>query len=265
VTAAPVRLGRVEATVVLATLVGLFGAFAIAQLVALSASGRHVITTAGLTYAEYARTGYVQLMAVSAITLAVLLTVRAATGDSSRAGAGGGATFVAPSLAAVALTLVIVGVALHRLGLYEHAYGFTMLRVMARAFALWLGAAFVILAASLAGVGPGRRWLTSAAVAAGLVALLGLNLVNPEAVVARHNVHRAVRFDAGYLSTLSDDAVPALVAALPRLDPTRREAVRAAVCSSAPGPRFHGWASANRARHDADAARRRVCPERTTP
>ena len=57
-------------------------------------------------------------------------------------------------------------------------------------------------------------------VAAGLVALLALNVANPEALVVRHNVafaERTGRFDPLYLTDLSDDAVPALVDALPRL------------------------------------------------
>lgn len=57
--------------------------------------------------------------------------------------------------------------------------------------------------------------------------------MNPEAVVVRHNVDRAVRtekVDPGYLAELPDDAVPALVRALPDLpDPARGE-VLAAVC-----------------------------------
>ncbi len=68
--ALPLRLGRVESTVVLGSLLALFTAFAAAQLVALSGGGRHVLETAGLTYAEYARTGFFQLLAVAGITLA---------------------------------------------------------------------------------------------------------------------------------------------------------------------------------------------------
>jgi hypothetical protein len=75
--AAPGRrpLASVEATVVLVTLDALFASFAAAQLVAVSSGGRRVIETAGLTYAEYARTGFFQLLAVAAITLTALMTL----------------------------------------------------------------------------------------------------------------------------------------------------------------------------------------------
>ena len=120
---------------------------------------------------------------------------------------------------------MIVVVALARLGLYEDAFGLTMLRLYSKVFAVWIGVVFVLLAVDLAGVGRRRAWLPSAAVAAGLVALFALNVVNPEAMVVRHNVdfaERSGRFDPVYLTELSDDAVPALVDALPRLDPEAR-------------------------------------------
>ncbi len=254
------RLGRTEATIVLGSLVALFAAFAVAQVVAASEGGRHVIETAGLTYAEYARTGFFQLLAVASITFIVLLGLRAVTevatpGDRRR--------FQVLAGAAVVLTLVIVGVALSRLGLYEDAFGLTMLRLYSKVFAVWIGVAFVLLAVALAGVGKGRAWLPSAAVATGLVALLALNVVNPEAVVVRHNVdfaERSGRFDPVYLTDLSDDAVPALVDALPRVDPAARQVMLARVCemgSAGQAPR--SWWSYNASRDAADDARRKVC------
>ncbi len=254
------RLGRTEATIVLASVVALFAAFAVAQLVAASEGGRHVIETAGLTYAEYARTGFFQLLAVAAITLAVLLGLRGAT-DLSEPAARRRFTVLAE--AAVALTLVIVVVAVARLGLYEDAFGLTMLRLYSKVFAVWIGVVFVLLALDLAGLGRRRTWLPSTAVAAGLVALFALNVVNPEAVVVRHNVafaERSGRFDPVYLTDLSDDAVPALVDALPRLDPEARRMVLARVCTmGSAGQPARSWWSFNGARDAAVEARNQVC------
>ena len=126
------RLGRLEVTIVLASLIALFGTFAVAQVVALSKGGRHVIETAGLTYAEYARTGFFQLLAVAALTLAVLLGLRAlADLEAPRARL----RFLVLATTAVALTLVIVAVAVSRLSLYEQAFGLTMLRLYSQVFA----------------------------------------------------------------------------------------------------------------------------------
>jgi hypothetical protein len=254
------RLGRTEATIVLGSVVVLFAAFAVAQVVAASEGGRHVIQTAGLTYAEYARTGFFQLLAVAAITLAVLLGLRAATDLSDSADRR---RFTVLAGAAVSLTIVIVIVAVVRLGLYEDAFGFTMLRLYSKVFAVWIGVVFVLLALHLVGLGRGRPWLPSSAVAVGLLALLGLNLANPEAVVVRHNVafaERTGRFDPVYLADLSDDAVPALVAALPRLGPDARQVVLDRVCGdgTAGGPGRSWWAS-NTSNRAATNARATVC------
>ncbi|HVF14098.1 MAG TPA: DUF4173 domain-containing protein [Acidimicrobiales bacterium] len=255
------RLGRTEATIVLGSLVALFAAFAVAQVVAASEGGRHVIETAGLTYAEYARTGFFQLLAVAAITLGALLGLRAATDLSDPRDRR---RFTVLAEVAVALTLVIVVVALVRLNLYEDAFGLTMLRLYATVLAVWIGVVFVLLAVDVGvGRGRGRQWLPSAAVAVGLLALLALNVANPEAMVVRHNVafaERDGRFDPVYLTDLSDDAVPALVDALPRLGPDARRLVLERVCEmGSAGVSERRWWGSNASRRAAADARREVC------
>ena len=61
----------------------------------------------------------------------------------------------------MALTLVIVVVAIERLALYEAEFGATMLRLACTAFAWWLGAVFVLVALASAGLGRTRTWLTA--------------------------------------------------------------------------------------------------------
>jgi hypothetical protein len=254
---APHRLGFVEAVTVLASLVVLYAAFAVAQVVALTGGAEHVVRTAGLTYAEYARSGFFQLIAVATITLGVLLALRATADLSSPSRQR---WFLVLAEGAVALTVVIVAVALRRLHLYEQAYGLTLLRLFSAAFALWVGAVFVVLACVLAGVGRARSWLVPAAVALAAAGLLLLNGANPDAVVVNRNVarfERSGRIDTSYVSSLSDDAVPALVAALPRLDPASREVVRDRLCA---GPvRPSDVLSYNRSKVEAEQVRRRLC------
>lgn len=248
-------LGAVEATTVLSGMVVVFAGFAASQVVTALGGADHVLRTAGLTYAEYARTGFFQLLAAAAITLAVLVGLRAAVRESSR-------RFTALSLAAVALTLVLVGVALRRLGLYEQAYGLTVLRLFAVLFAVWIGGVFVLLGLSIAGVGRGRAWFVPAAVGFALAGLLVVNVANPEALIVRRNVERLAgteRFDAWTLGRLSDDAVPALVDALPSLPPDDAAIVLEAVCAGERRPTGGFWA-ANASRAAAADARRAVCP-----
>jgi hypothetical protein len=62
----------------------------------------------------------------------------------------------------------------------------------------------------------------------GVVSLVGLNLIAPPAFVAERNLQRVIdpslvppdgeaTLDADYLAVLPDDAMPSIVAALPRL------------------------------------------------
>jgi two-component system, OmpR family, sensor histidine kinase BaeS len=139
-----------------------------------------------------------------------------------------------------------------------------MLRLYSELFSYWIGAVFLLLGATLAGVAGGRAWFLGAAAAAGLALLLGLNLANPEAIVARDQLaggHRVEREDPRYLSQLSADATPTLVAGLDQLDPASRSYLVDHVCAAhASGTRHRGWAAwnlgADRARHAAAG----VCP-----
>jgi hypothetical protein len=168
-------LGDVEATTVLTGLVIVFAAFTLSQVVAAIGGADYVRRTAGLSYAEYARHGFFQLLAVAAITLAVLLALRAGVIDP------GARRFVALSEAAVVLTLLLVAGAVRRLSLYEQAYGLTPLRLWSLLFAIWIGAVFVLLGVALARGRRDRSWFVPAAVAVGLVGLLLVNAGNSDA------------------------------------------------------------------------------------
>ena len=248
-----------EALTVLLCIDALYAAFAIAQLVALGGSGRRVLHTAGMTYAEYARSGFFQLLAVAAFTLVVLLTLRATTDLSA---ARSHRRFVILAEVAVALTMMIVIVAVHRLLLYEHVFGLTMLRLFSTVFACWIAVVFLLFAATLLGVGTRRAWFLPAVMLTGLMTLLGLNVVNPERYVVNHDVTFAVshpaRLDPTYLTNLSDDAVPALAAAVPRVPSDMRTVIVTEVCRPQRRP-FRGWAAANASRAAADRARTHLC------
>jgi len=77
----------------------------------------------------------------------------------------------------------------------------------------WFG--LVLLLVLLAGVRIRAPWLPRAAIAAGVLALLGLAAANPDRVIADHNIRQTRTVDLEYLSTLSPDAVPALTGLAP--------------------------------------------------
>jgi hypothetical protein len=251
--AAPVaRIGVVEWTIVLGGVVALLGAFAVSQLVTVAGGARHVLETEGLTYAEYARRGYGQLLAVVVLTGLVLAALRTFAAERSSR------RFVWMAEALVALTAVVLVIAIRKLGLYEDAYGWTMLRLLAKAGAVWIMAVLALTAVRVAGVRRDVDWLVPASLAAGVLVLLTLNVMNPEATIARHNLDMTREVDARYLVDLSDDAVPAIVDALPGLEPGARSAVVSQLCST-PSDGDRGVLAWNAARAAAEDARDEIC------
>jgi hypothetical protein len=249
--------GTVEVAIVLGGLVALYGLFALAQAVALTRGADYVARATGLTYAEYARRGYFQLLAVAALTVLVLLAVRPYMRMASPAGRR---ALVVLAETAIALTLLIIAAAIHRLDVYDDVFGLTMLRLACIVFACWLAVVFLLVAVAYLRATE-RQWLAPAVASSALVTLFVWNAVNPEAVVARHNVAEAAstaRFDPAYLASLSDDAVPTLVASLPRLSPANRLALTRALCSRH-GDADRGFWGANRSAGAARRALRTVC------
>ncbi|WP_157018212.1 DUF4153 domain-containing protein [Cryptosporangium arvum] len=199
---------RPEWAVPLGALNALFACFVGVQLVVLADGNQHVLRTAGLTYAEYARQGFWQLLAVTALTLLVVaVVVRVARRETAA-----DRTTLRVLLGALCLLAVlVVASALRRMWLYEDAYGFTRLRVLVQAVEFWLGGVFVLIA--VAGIRLRGRWLPRAVIATGALTLLALAAVNPDAFIAERNVVRYAetgRIDVASLSDLSPDAVPAL-------------------------------------------------------
>jgi len=252
------RLGTTEGLVVLAVLDAIFAAFAIAQLLAAAGAAGQTLRDAGVTYSDYARSGFFQLLWVAGITLIVLILFSRITGFTSPRGR---LLFTALALVAIALTLLVVAVASMRLSLYEDAYGFTMLRLYSHLFAGWVAVVYLLLAADLAGLFKRRRWFVGGMSITALALLMALNVANPEAIVVGLNTDRAIssqKLDVDYLRELSSDAMPALLGSRSRLAAPIGTAITTAACS---GPRTYDvtWAAYNWAEGDAVAARRSGC------
>lgn len=252
------RLGATEALVVLAVLDAVFAAFAIAQVLAATGAATDTLRSAGVTYADYARSGFFQLLWVGGITLGILFVFsRISRLSDSRSRLA----FMVLAQFAIALTLMIDVVAFRRLSLYEEAYGFTMLRLYSHVFAGWIAVVFVLLAVDFLGLWKGRRWFIGAAAATALGVLLSLNFVNPEALVVALNTNHArttQKLDAAYLSDLSSDATPALLQSRSSIDPSLRGQVDQVACAKsrtyAPPLAAFNWSDAQAA-----AARRAEC------
>jgi hypothetical protein len=205
---APKPVRRVEWALPVGLLVALFAVFVAVQATVLFGDREYVMRTVGLTFAEYARRGFWQLLLVTLLTLAVMAV---AVRKAPRAGTGDRA-LLRVLLGALAFgALVVVASALWRMNIYEQAYGYTRLRVLVSAVELALGGVFVLAVA--AGVRLRFDWLPSAVAEVAVLTVLGLAALDPDRFIAAHNVDRYAqtdKIDVHYLATLSADAAPEL-------------------------------------------------------
>ena len=182
-------------------------AFVIVQVGALLGGHRHVLETAGLTYAEYTREGFAQLVVATALTLVVVaVAARRAPRVTERDRL---ITRIALGVLCVG-TLGVVASALRRMDLYVDAFGLTRLRMFVVVVELVLGVVLVLVL--VAGIRWRGGWLPRVVVQVAAVAMLALAAVNPDAQIVRHNA--TADLDAGidvvYLEGLSADALPAM-------------------------------------------------------
>jgi len=218
-------LGIVELGVVLGLLDVLFLAFVVVQFRYLFGGAALVQVSDTLTYAEYARRGFFELVWVAALLLPMMLFLDwLARLDSPRQ------VRIYRTLAGllVALLFVVIVSALQRMRLYTQEYGLTELRLYTTAFMFWITAGAVWYLATV--LRDQRERFLFGAMIAGLVAAAILNALDPDNLIVRTNSARAdasTRFDGDYPLLLSLDAAPATVDALPLMPrPQRISAAR---------------------------------------
>ena len=174
----------------------------------------------GLTYAEYARRGFFELVTASALVLPILLAAEWALRREPHA-AQRAFRYLAGLL--LVLLAVVMASALRRMQLYVDEFGLSEIRLYSSAFMVYLAGVFVWFGWTALRGRP-RRFAFGALVQ-GFAVLAGLHLLNPDAFIVRTNLERPAAhrpFDAAYAASLSADAVPTLLAALPRLDETEQ-------------------------------------------
>ncbi len=206
------RLGVLELGIPLGALTLLFTTFVVMQAGYVFGGEQLVQNSEGLGYAEYARRGFSELVAVAVLVLPVLLGANWLTDRTNPISC----KVVRGLSGALLIPLaMIMGSALHRMGLYVDAYGLTQDRIYATAMLLWAGATLGWLGVTVLR-SRAERFAFGAMVSA--FAVLGaLNFVNPDAMVVRVNLARAEsgqELDVAYLATLSADAAPALASFL---------------------------------------------------
>ena len=116
----PIGAGTTEAFVVLGAVDAIFALFVGLQ-VAYLFGGHDTLAVAGMTYSDYARRGFFELVIVAVLAVGLVVVVDRVVGRRSRA-------VVGASVVLLAFTAVVLVSALVRLRLYQDAYGWTELR-----------------------------------------------------------------------------------------------------------------------------------------
>ena len=240
------RLGFTEALTLMGLVDLLFLGFAAIQLAFLFGAAR---LPANLTYSAYARRGFFELLAVSLLTLVLSLALGRWTRPRTP---GQAVSFRVAGTAMVGLVLVLLASAMKRMALYESAYGYTHLRVYTQVF-------MVALAGVLGWRGVTLWWRAERFAIGAFVGALGflaaLNVLNPDAFIARGNLERSsagADLDTAYMVlSLSEDAAPELAGLLagPAESPLTLN-VRGLFCRYAE-PMPGGWPAFHLARHRA--------------
>lgn len=245
----PISLGAIETGVLMGAIDLLFLAFVAVQVRYLFGGSPLVLATTGLSYAEYARHGFFELVAVAAIVLPFLLLIHWLLRPDD---VQGHRSFRWLAAAQIALLFVVMASAFERLRLYQAEYGLSEQRLYPTAFMGWLAAVFVWFCVTV--LRGHREQFAFGAMVAGFLLIATLHVINPDALIARTNLARGRAgciFDARYAANLSADAVPELVAGLPDLAPQDRCTLASRLLGRWAPPESTDWRSWNYARAQA--------------
>ncbi len=211
-------LGAIEISVVLGLINLLFASFVAVQISYLFGGMDLVQNTPDFKLAEYARRGFGELVVVSALVLPILLAshwlLRKDNSINEK-------IYRVLATINIGLLFVIMISAAQRLFLLTGnlGYGLTTVRfypmaVMVLLALIFLWFALTVLRGMRQRFAWGALWLT-------LFTLGTLHVLNPDDFIVRTNVslmQEGRGFDTEYVSQLSDDAVPALLENMSRMD-----------------------------------------------
>lgn len=162
----------------------------------------------GFTYAEYARRGFFELVAVTVINFSIVVigVNKSKVSDKKM-------NLICNILYTllVFFTLNMLYSANYKMRLYENTYGYTYLRVYVHLFMILL---LILNATALIVIWYKKINLYKVALISGVLFYALVNMLNVDAYIASENIkvyRQNGKIDARYLTSLSDDAVPYLI------------------------------------------------------
>jgi hypothetical protein len=161
-----------------------------------------------LTFAEYARKGFFELLFVTLINLSITVFVITFVNQT---------TSVMRRLTQIMLTILVLASAVlltsafMRMGLYEEAYGFTFTRVLVHSFMIFL---VVIFTYTLVKIWVEKLLLFHFYFITSLLYYTAITVINLDTIVVKQNIARyetSGKIDVFYLSKMSSTGVLGLI------------------------------------------------------
>lgn len=211
-------LGAIEVGIILGLMNLLFLSFVIVQVPYLFGGMELVQNTPDFKLAEYARRGFGELVAVSAFLLPTLLIGHWLIRKSDKLAS---TMFRILAGTQIILLFVIMASAVQRLVLLTGnlGYGMTTVRLYPLIFMTWLAIVFVWFGATV--LRNARQYFAWGALWSALFVLGITHFLNPDAFIVKTNLalmREGREFDASYNSSLSADALPTLIEAIPLMN-----------------------------------------------
>ncbi|AOZ93050.1 hypothetical protein PNBC_17840 [Paenibacillus crassostreae] len=181
--------------------------FVIVQFSYLFGAGEGMLTS-GSSYADYARSGFFELIAVTTINFALLMgtIIFSKTERNLLQRINNIMLYILVTCSCVMLYSAFI-----RLVLYEQAYGYTYIRFLVHAFMIFLAVLLII-----AGLRIHFKTLPLAKfyIVFGIVSYVILNYMGMDHIIAENNIVRYQEsgvLDEEYLHSLSTDAIPTII------------------------------------------------------
>jgi hypothetical protein len=169
--------------------------------------GSSFVMPSSYTYAEYARRGFFELVAVSIINFGILIFGKTFVKKDNKK------IYVAVKIfltLLVIFTLVLLVSAFYRMLVYEQAYGFTYLRIFVQTFMIML---FFLSIANIIYIWKPDFPVIKSYFIISLTIYIIMNFANVDVIIAENNINRyfeSGQIDMNYLKGLSYDAVPVM-------------------------------------------------------
>lgn len=204
---APFRIDPIIMTTILSVINVVYLLFVIVQFRYLFGAWEGMLPE-GKTYAEYARSGFLELIMVTGINFIILMLALL------RSGKGGlllqrvinGLLYIL-----VGCSTVMLYSAYTRLALYEETYGYTYIRFLVHAFMIFLGLLLIIAALRIT-----LAWIPLAKcyIVLGLLSYVLMNYIGMDTIIAHKNMERyqaSGNLDVPYITSLAPESIPVLI------------------------------------------------------